>query len=209
ATPVGEPAFANSVSLPPDAVTTAEILATLRHPTDGRLNHAVENCRALELPAQDLPVPPYVLGSWLGDGHSIGARMTTDDLRELGVLGDKHIPMSYLRASKSQRRALLAGLLDTDGTVTTTGNRQYTSTSKRLADDVCELIVSPGYRCTVTARRVRGRTPAASPAAYTLSFTTVDEVFRLERKREAMRDRRRGTSTDRTSSRFIVGVRAV
>ena len=35
----------------------------------------------------------------------------------MGVLGDKHIPAAYLRASERQRRDLLAGLLDTDGTV--------------------------------------------------------------------------------------------
>src|SRR3954452_14956299 len=34
-------------------------------------------------------------------------------LRKLGVLNDKHIPVQYLRASVAQRRALLAGLLDT------------------------------------------------------------------------------------------------
>jgi replicative DNA helicase len=33
------------------------------------------------------------------------------------VLNNKHIPPTYLRASEAQRRQLLAGLLDTDGTV--------------------------------------------------------------------------------------------
>ncbi|WP_313949537.1 hypothetical protein, partial [Frankia sp. AvcI1] len=33
-------------------------------------------------------------------------------LRTLGVLGDRHIPAGYLRASEQQRRDLLAGLLD-------------------------------------------------------------------------------------------------
>jgi replicative DNA helicase len=244
---VGRLMNAETTAVHPDAVTTAEILETLRHPTDGRLNHAIENCQALELPARDLPVPPYTFGVWLGDGHSAGARVTTADpelvtyvegdgfevvpstvhpmlfgirrprhqghslvrdLRELGVLGDKHIPMSYLRASKRQRRALLAGLLDTDGTVTGSGNGQYTSTSKRLAEDVRELIVSLGYRCMVTTKPVRGRTPASS-VAYTLNFTTVDDVFRLERKRQVMHERRRSASTARTSSRFIVAVRPV
>ena len=44
-------------------------------------------------------------------------------LRTVGVLGGKHIPMAYLRASEVQRRLLLAGLLDTDGTVAPTGER--------------------------------------------------------------------------------------
>ena len=42
-------------------------------------------------------------------------------LRKLGVLGNKHIPTRYLRGSVAQRKALLAGLLDTDGTVAPNG----------------------------------------------------------------------------------------
>lgn len=36
-------------------------------------------------------------------------------LRDLGVLGDKHIPTAYFTASETQRRELLAGLMDADG----------------------------------------------------------------------------------------------
>ncbi|GFJ90608.1 hypothetical protein Prum_042500 [Phytohabitans rumicis] len=297
----------------PGVVTTSEIAATLRHPADGRLNHAVENCSPLALPERDdLPIPPYTLGVWLGDGHSTAARFTTADpemvsyveadgfvvrpsgpmvysifppaleplperdcvvcgkrftprgpsvrtcgqscggrarglvapderegcetcgrvtasswngsrrcadchrrygsfqgyLRAADVLGDKHIPVAYLRGSESQRRALLAGLLDTDGTVGPSGNVQFCSTSHRLAKGAYELVVSLGYRCTMTRRPVRGRT-AASSTAYTLNFTTLDEVFRLERKRKAQQERARATNSARTGSRFIVDVRPV
>ena len=64
----------------------------------------------------------------------------------LGVLGDKHIPAAYLRGSVTQRRALLAGLLDTDGTVAPNGVVQFGVTSRRLAEDARELIASLGYR---------------------------------------------------------------
>jgi replicative DNA helicase len=198
---------------------------------DKRLNHSVTNCRPLVLPDRDLPVPPYTFGVWLGDGHAARARFTTDDseilldveqdgfdvrpsgprtarLRDIGVLHNKHIPARYLRSSEAQRRDLLAGLLDTDGTVAPTGNVQYRSTSRRLADDVHELIVSLGYRCTTSAKRVRGRT-AATSTAYILNFSTADDVFRLERKRLAHKQRRRSAGDTRTGSRFIVGVRPV
>ena len=69
-------------------------------------------------------------------------------LRTLGVLGNKHIPGTYLRASEPQRRSLLAGLLDTDGTVARSGAVQFSVTSRRLAEDTHELIVSLGYRCS-------------------------------------------------------------
>ncbi|MFE9689786.1 replicative DNA helicase [Micromonospora sp. NPDC005806] len=244
-------------------MTTAQIAATLRTETaDRRLNHAVENCAALQLPERDLPVPPYTLGAWLGDGHSAGSRITSVDqgilarieedgfevrqssavstlfsirpkscvmcgrsrggcavcgnrpaslvhaLREAGVLGSKHVPGLYLRASEEQRRALLAGLLDTDGTVTGTGNVQFTTTSPKLAEGVYELIVSLGYRCSVSRRTVQGRSPD-SATAYNLNFTTNHDVFCLARKREAHRSRRRSDSSARTDSRFIVDVRPV
>ncbi len=55
-------------------------------------------------------------------------------LRSLGLLkttryqdSRKRIPPSYLRASIAQRRALLAGLLDTDGTVSPQGTTQFTT----------------------------------------------------------------------------------
>ncbi|MEO3815177.1 replicative DNA helicase [Plantactinospora sp. B24E8] len=129
-------------------------------------------------------------------------------LRALDVLHNKHVPVAYLRASEAQRRALLAGLMDTDGTVGPSGNLQYTSTSHRLAYDVRELVTSLGYRCTIATRRVRGRSEETS-TAYTVNFSTPDEIFRLGRKREAHRDRRRATNAARSSARYIVAVRPV
>ena len=230
----------------PSVKTTEEILATLRcNGTEQRLNHAVVNTRPLDLPAQELPLAPYVLGVWLGDGHTAGARITTADpeivvhleadglwvvpgggltyslrlpgpsvaerssvqgiLRTLGVLGDKHIPGAYVRASEAQRRSLLAGLLDTDGTVAPSGAVQFCVTSRRLAEDTRELIVSLGYRCSLTTKLVKGRT-AASSTAYTLTFSTTDEVFRLERKRLLHKERR---GPGRTGRRLITAVRPV
>jgi replicative DNA helicase len=126
-------------------------------------------------------------------------------LRSLGVLGNKHIPATYLRASEAQRRSLLAGLLDTDGTVTNSGAVQFSLTSRRLAEDVRELIVSLGYRCSLSWKRVKGRTEVSS-TAYTITFSTTDEVFRLERKRLVHKERR---GPGRTGRRYITAVRPV
>jgi replicative DNA helicase len=212
-------------------VTTAQIAETLRHPVDGRLNHAVTVAEPADLPPRDLPFPPYALGVWLGDGAARSAGFTSDCgrpssglrhcqaccshhgtaqaiLRGIGVLGNKHIPAQYLRASQTQRRALLAGLLDTDGTVTPAGSVQFSVTSWRLATDVRELLMSLGYRCGWSEKRVRGAS-AASSVAYTITFTTTDDVFRLERKRIVHRERRPERTTPRTNRRFITAVRRV
>lgn len=211
--------------------TTAEIAETLRCPTqDRRLNHSVVNARALDLPDREFLVPPYTLGAWLGDGTSAAAQITAADpeiimrieaedsgagvgtlqarLRTIGVLGNKHIPTEYLRGSEAQRRALLAGLLDTDGTVTVGGAVQFSVTNQRLARDVNELIVSLGYRCQTSTKRVQGRSETSS-IAYTLTFSTEDKVFALERKAIAHKERRAVTGTSRCGSRFIVDVRPI
>ena len=203
--------------------TTAEIARTLRCPTqDARFNHSIVNTRPLDLPDADLPIAPYVLGVWLGDGTSAAAHFTSADPEiamfieaeglDVPYLGNlrynKHIPRPYLRASEEQRRALLAGLLDTDGTITSSGNVQLTTTARRLADEAYELIVSLGYRCSISTKRVRGRTEASS-TAYNLNFTTLDEVFRLPRKVLLHKERMAGKSSARIGNRFVTSVEPV
>ncbi len=58
-------------------VTTAEIAQSLT--VTGRVNHSIPVCEPLDYPVRDLPVAPYTLGAWLGDGHSASARMTCAD----------------------------------------------------------------------------------------------------------------------------------
>lgn len=128
-------------------------------------------------------------------------------LRTIGVLKAKHIPASYLRSSEGQRRALLAGLLDTDGTVTNGGAVQFAVTDRRLAEDVFELVVSLGYRCHRTTKRVRGRSEQSS-TAYILNFSADDDVFFLPRKVLAHKERR-ARSNVRSGSRFINDVRRI
>ena len=171
---------------------------------------AVPVAQPLDLEHARLPVPAYVLGTGLGDGslREVGIFRKLGILRDLRVLSTKHIPRQYLRASRAQRLALLAGLLDTAGTVSPTGSVHYTTTSARLAADVRELVVSLGYRCGLTNRPVPGRTEP-SAVAYTITFTTGDEVFGLARKRAAHRLRRPAHTAQRVHGRLIVDVRPV
>lgn len=183
--------------------TTDEIAATLHARRGHTVNHSIPCASPLELPDVDLPVPPYTLGVWLGDGSTaeagltlgerdaepIVARITAEgvrtrtrpserrptvravgmlgmlpSLRAAGVLCDKHIPSVYLRASKAQRLALLQGLMDTDGTVSSNGRRNgrgYGSspcellfTNERLTEDARALVLSLGIKAN---RIVKGR----------------------------------------------------
>jgi replicative DNA helicase len=123
------------------------------------------------------------------------------------LLGHKHIPVRYLRASIAQRRELLAGILDTDGTVTDTGAVQLAVTNQQLAEGVRELVLSLGYRCSMTTKRVKGRHEESS-TCYMVNFTTPDEVFRLPRQ-EAKHKERLHHYPQRTRWRYIVDVRRV
>ncbi|GEL19998.1 ATP-binding protein [Pseudonocardia asaccharolytica] len=213
--------------------TTAEIAATLTWGPNGQRNHAVPVAEPFELPDADLPVDPYVLGAWLGDGTSIRAEITVyhreivesieaagqecrphrtpnrfgligtlqQRLRTLGVLGDKHIPAQYLRASEQQRRALLAGLLDTDGHCTPSGTIEFSVTDERLALGARELVQSLGYQARLRTRPVLGRTPSSS-VAYTVAFATADPVFRVGRKLARQTTNQRSTN----GYRYIVDV---
>ena len=129
------------------------------------------------------------------------------DLRTLGVLNDKHIPTHYLRGSLRQRRELLAGLLDTDGTVGLGGNVQYVSTSRRLADGVIELVASLGYRPALHAKAVKGRSPKSS-VAYQVGFSCTDDVFGLTRKNVRHRAER-APDRSRSSHRWVTAIRPV
>lgn len=63
-------------------VTTAQIAASLAVPrADGgfEANHKIGIASALESADIDLPIPPYVLGAWLGDGTSACAAFTCGD----------------------------------------------------------------------------------------------------------------------------------
>ena len=149
----------------------------------------VETQGALQLPDADLPIDPYLLGIWLGDGHSKSSHITAEQedgehyvrtladrgctetmvrvgarmmwlvrglqvrLRALGVLGDKHIPVAYLRGGEGQRRALLRGLIDTDGYVAPDGQVEFCSTNVLLAEGVRELVQSLGVKAAIILGR--------------------------------------------------------
>ena len=283
----------------PAVVTTRDIAATLRARDGHALNHAIQTCGPLEYPAQELPVPPYTLGAWLGDGSTDGPMITTMDpeildeirddgytvyrsnpwqhdrapayrivkdpeksvcllagprcspsgkvvarglcqnhywrerqngrlgewpvheptslsaqLRRLGVLGNKHIPESYLQGSVAQRLALLQGLMDTDGTVSAGGSStgrgfgvaacEFSVVNERLASDVYELLLGLGIKVTLreSPAVLKGRRVGSR---YRLGFQTDLPAFRLPRKAARLAPLR----TRRAKLRYVTAVEPV
>lgn len=80
-----------------------------------------------------------------------------DAIVELGLWNcgadRKFIPERYLRAGRGSRRALLAGLVDSDGWVESFGAIRFSTASRRLADEVVELMRSLGGSGSWTRKR--------------------------------------------------------
>lgn len=87
------------------------------------------------------------------------------DLRAAGVLGQKHIPGEYLRASREQRLALLQGLIDSDGHIDKEGRGEFSNTNKELLLGFIELASSLGMRVGQPRRNRVGFSPCGVQAA--------------------------------------------
>jgi replicative DNA helicase len=206
----------------PEVITTEQIAAALRGgASGGRPTFAVPTCSPLDLPEADLPIPPYTLGAWLGDP---GAALTIaepeiamrveaegDAIPEPSLAGagegDRYLPGPYLRASERQRRMLLAGILDTGGTVLGSGAIRLALTSPQLARDVRELILGLGYRCPMPTKKA-SRHGDSRLARYLLRFRADDRVFLLSRKQRRHKERSQHDA-QRARWRQIVDVRPV
>lgn len=172
----------------------------------------------------NLPIPPYTLGAWLGDGSSKDGRITKPDdelfeyikadgfelshnqykntdkhcqtrtvyglmpmLRKEGLLGNKHIPEIYFRASDRQRLALLQGLMDTDGSMSKTpkNGASFSSSREKLAEDVLALANSLGFKAMMS--------PIRQHNAYCVTFAVKKSdpyyPFRIARKLANISDR--------------------
>jgi hypothetical protein len=158
---------------------------------------------------EELPIDPYLLGVWLGDGNSYDARITAhiDDyefyknefdighctitnnccrfrpsdlhskLNQESLIGNKHIPQKYLRASYESRVELLRGLMDTDGSVRpNTRGFEFYQKNYDLVLQIVELLSSLGIKSRVRGKLINGC------VYYTVSFTTTEQVFKLPRK---------------------------
>lgn len=295
--------------------STVELRNTLHARRGHTVNHAIGCAAPPLLPVADLPVPPYVLGAWLGDGNTssggftcadsqiideiraagysvehppsqsdgifwqigrtteyiealaradnlylqgeLSARHTAErtgvgydtilkraqdhgvpisrrpmvrarnrgirvpvvdqtfsqQIRRLGLFGNKHIPSIYLLGSFEQRLALLQGLMDTDGSISDGSGRgrgqgaarcELSFMHRRLSADAHSLCLSLGIKATI---RESDATLNGSVVGrrWRIGFQTTLPVFRLHRKR----DRQQTPRTRRALTRYIVGIEPV
>lgn len=211
---------------PPKTMTTQEMLdaglyvgkSPRKYPLT---KYRVPVTQAVQYPEKQLPVSPYALGAWLGDGTTDQPEITCGDkevtdrvmqewpggwnvrevtkdsgaviqvirrreslpvLRELGVLGHKHIPEMYKTASVAQRLDLLRGMMDTDGHAVVAGDFNTVElmfVHQQLAEDALEVIRSLGEKATLRT----GPVPGYGYLKYRIHWTASDlNPFWLPRK---------------------------
>lgn len=56
--------------------STQDIFETLKVQNGREVNHAIRLAGFVEQPERELPIPPYILGLWLGDGSADSGRLT-------------------------------------------------------------------------------------------------------------------------------------
>ena len=228
-------------SKPVSSDAKARIRTTREMFEDGRRFNVPLITSPFDGPDAPLPIDPYTLGYWLGDGDSTCPTLAVGDedkewligemerrgyivkvtkgksssadrvglripncrrnrndprplglygrLREAGLIGNKHVPVEYLRGSAEQRLELLRGLMDSDGCLS--GRRAlFVNTNRNLADAVAEIARGFGYAVHVSAREAGYKPNAAK--LYRVEFS-VDErfnPFRMPRKANRVTGRR-------------------
>lgn len=186
----------------------------------------------IEMEAQEVPLPAYFVGIWLGDGTSSDAAITTTDevvvtyleefaetknlsvnpilvenkcpvyrlsggvrghkgyslkgeLREIGLLNNKHIPDNYLYNSSHVRLELLAGLIDSDGHYLEQSNGyEITQKNKELAEQIKYLCDSLGFRVSFTSKKAQITSIGYETTVYRLRiYGDIERIpVKIERK---------------------------
>lgn len=186
-------------------------------------NFHIPFTKPVDYAEKDLPIDPWILGCWLGDGSRHGSQITSIDdetikrfgnlydhtntdsagitryysknkqtgipfrteLKELGLLENKHIPECYMTSSYEQRMELIRGLFDTDGYIDTHGRIEFCNKRKELVYQVSKVLNSLGLKHKIACDdsflydKYCGK-------RYRLKMTTHLPVFSLKRKRERL-----------------------
>jgi hypothetical protein len=100
----------------------------------------------IDFSEKELPFDPYMIGYWLGDGKSRNNALL-NTIKDLNMINNKHIPIIYKCNSRENRLKLLAGLLDSDGSLSKKGGFEFTQKNEKLIDDVVYLSRSLGFAC--------------------------------------------------------------
>ena len=117
---------------------------------------------AVDFDEKPLPVEPYFLGLWVGGGTSNGnehnggskTNLLRNYLQDNHLINHKAIPQDIMYNSREVRLQFLAGLIDSDGHMSTVKGKEntleITTISLRLSNQYVRLLRSLGFRASKT-----------------------------------------------------------
>lgn len=193
----------------------------------------VQQCNPIEYQKKELPIDPYYVGLWLGDGNSHNTGVTTMDdeiveflyyfaeswglhvqinenvsktcptynlnirkgdgrytnpllqeLKNLNLIDNKHIPNIYKYSSVEQRLALVRGLMDADG-YCDDNHIDIILVNEKLIDDLREILLSLGCKAKKTVKYIEEK------PYYRLHIVSPISIFSLKRKQSYWDDENR------------------
>jgi hypothetical protein len=115
------------------------------------------------------------------------SRELRGSLSELGLMGrhshTKCVPEIYLYNWAPVRLAVLQGLMDTDGTANKKGDCEFSTASRKLAEDVKHLVLSLGGLCSIrmTRKELNGKMFHSYRCFIRMPDASV--LFRVDRKK--------------------------
>lgn len=183
----------------------------------------------VEFPTKEIPLDPYIVGLWIGDGNSNDSGFTNQDsaiivylkqklpeyncylekcpgeysyrfqtiegfkknyvkntLKELNLINNKHIPDIYKINSREVRLQVLAGIIDTDGSLND-NSYDFSQTNERVMDDVIYLARSLGFAAYKTIKKTtwtyKGERKYGTAFRTIISGNTDEIPVKIERKK--------------------------
>ena len=190
-------------------------------------NFSIPVSEPVQYSEKEVPIDPYTFGYWLGDGNSNNHYFTVgeedqeeflqnipyqvknmsgitkfsvpeikDGLVSLGVINNKHIPDIYRFGSIEQRLELVKGLMDSDGYCGNNGKIEFCNTNKNISESLKSIMESLGIIATISEGRATLYGKDCGPK-YRIYVNTKISLFKLKRKSERQKTKRRGIETRR------------
>jgi len=127
-------------------------------------------------PKQEVLLDPYILGMWLGDGFTLNYKNDAV-IKKYNLVENKHIPKEYIVNDRETRLKLLAGLIDTCGSVRAQGIEIricQESVNTKIIENAHTLATSLGFSCGV--KDISQLTDGKSYTELTITGTGIENI---------------------------------
>lgn len=115
-------------------------------------------------------------------------------LKQFGKSYEKYIPQEFMNLSKRQLKILFDAMIKGDGHIGKNGRISYYTASKKLADQLQEIVLKLGYNSTLTSRirkahgKTNGRVIKSKRKQYTVNIRCTKENY-LNRKKHFLKQK--------------------